>query len=470
MADELDDELEAQPDPRTRIAKPSQPNALPAATLRGLGAPAPSPETGSVDNLEERGLAAHTAPRPIATPSPLEARTTADQNEFSRLQSSGSGVSQIAKAHPVAGGILRGLGTAGSILGAVDPFARRILPNIPGTEEHHNQLLGRQAGRIGEDLGEQKTEAATEQATAAADKDRADADKARQDAANPKTKEEKWGEFAGFTDTDGTPLIREESSGQVVRASDKQPPKGFQPAKPAVDKQDATTKVTRVINGVPHEVLVNSRTGEDIKDEGQTRVPGESPESKRAANESAQVEREARQNIRKAEGQYRTTQQSTQQLAASIDAAKDGNGLLTSFVPTMEVLGINASNGVHRISPAEAQAANLPGGWSERFNAWFDKAATGKLSPQLQAEGKALAKILSDSAYQRYKSTYDDESGIVGGYGGRDFGKRVPLIPGDVAGGGGNAGGPPKGATMKVPGSDGRLHWSDGKTDLGVAE
>jgi hypothetical protein len=29
-------------------------------------------------------------------------------------------------------------------------------------------------------------------------------------------------------------------------------------------------------------------------------------------------------------------------------------------------------------------------------------------------------------------------------------------------------GGPPPGATMKVPGSDGKLHWSDGKKDLGV--
>jgi hypothetical protein len=29
--------------------------------------------------------------------------------------------------------------------------------------------------------------------------------------------------------------------------------------------------------------------------------------------------------------------------------------------------------------------------------------------------------------------------------------------------------GAPAGATMKVPGSDGKLHWSDGKTDLGVA-
>ena len=29
---------------------------------------------------------------------------------------------------------------------------------------------------------------------------------------------------------------------------------------------------------------------------------------------------------------------------------------------------------------------------------------------------------------------------------------------------------PPSGATVKVPGSDGKMHWSDGKTDLGLAE
>lgn len=33
-----------------------------------------------------------------------------------------------------------------------------------------------------------------------------------------------------------------------------------------------------------------------------------------------------------------------------------------------------------------------------------------------------------------------------------------------------SAGGPPAGATMKVPGSDGKLHWSDGKRDLGVVQ
>jgi hypothetical protein len=34
----------------------------------------------------------------------------------------------------------------------------------------------------------------------------------------------------------------------------------------------------------------------------------------------------------------------------------------------------------------------------------------------------------------------------------------------------GGQAGPPAGATMKVPGSDGKLHWSDGKSDLGVVQ
>jgi hypothetical protein len=44
-----------------------------------------------------------------------------------------------------------------------------------------------------------------------------------------------------------------------------------------------------------------------------------------------------------------------------------------------------------------------------------------------------------------------------------------PAFPSGMTGGG-NAGAMPAGATMKVPGSDGKLHWSDGKQDLGVAQ
>lgn len=222
----------------------------------------------------------------------------------------------------------------------------------------------------------------------------------------------------------GKPYTYLEAFGSVKQAG--------QDVKP--DKERKTDKTVRIVNGVPHEVMVDAATGEDVKDLGQTKLPGESPEQKRSATESAQVEREARQNIRKAEGVYHDTEKSVGQLKGAIDGASDGNGLLTSFVPTMEVLGINAANGVHRISPAEAQAAGMPGSFVERFNAFFDKAATGKLTPELKTEGKALADLLLKTSHQRYKSTYEDESQMVEGYGGKGFSTRVKALPEPVTG------------------------------------
>jgi hypothetical protein len=45
----------------------------------------------------------------------------------------------------------------------------------------------------------------------------------------------------------------------------------------------------------------------------------------------------------------------------------------------------------------------------------------------------------------------------------------IPKI-GKRAAGSGTAGQPPPGATMTVPGSDGKMHWSDGRRDLGVIQ
>ena len=78
----------------------------------------------------------------------------------------------------------------------------------------------------------------------------------------------------------------------------------------------------------------------------------------------------------------------------AIKAGADGNGLLTSMVPTMEVLGVNHAAGISRISPQEAAAAGAPGGWAERWNAWATKSSTGKLTPELAKEGNALMGML----------------------------------------------------------------------------
>jgi hypothetical protein len=99
--------------------------------------------------------------------------------------------------------------------------------------------------------------------------------------------QEDWGALPGVTDAQGRVLQQEKNSGQMRWAPDIS---GVQPVKQPNDDKSDTIKVTRVVNGVPHEVLVHGRTGEDIKDEGQTKVPGESPDAKRTASEIAQVE------------------------------------------------------------------------------------------------------------------------------------------------------------------------------------
>ena len=85
----------------------------------------------------------------------------------------------------------------------------------------------------------------------------------------------------------------------------------------------------------------------------------------------------------------------------AIQAGADGSGLMTSMVPTMEVLGINHAAGISRISPAEAIAAGMPGGFAERWNAWGTKAATGRLTPELAKEGRQLMDIIIRSKYSQ---------------------------------------------------------------------
>jgi hypothetical protein len=85
----------------------------------------------------------------------------------------------------------------------------------------------------------------------------------------------------------------------------------------------------------------------------------------------------------------------------ALQAGADGNGLAASMAPTMTALGINGFNNMHRISPAEAQSAQMPGGYAERFNAWADKAFTGKLNAQVAKEGQQLMDQLLSASYDR---------------------------------------------------------------------
>lgn len=92
----------------------------------------------------------------IAGPSldPLEQDRAQHEAELGRLRSTGSGISQIHNP------FLRGLARVGDIAGsALFPFQTKM---IPGTEFHHQQLMGNEEGAINEDQSEEQKIAQTQ--------------------------------------------------------------------------------------------------------------------------------------------------------------------------------------------------------------------------------------------------------------------------------------------------------------------
>jgi hypothetical protein len=206
-------------------ATPASPTSAPPPVLSGQPttpriastAPAASAEPaatpGSTEDLESHALARSTGTPPIATPSPIEARTTTDQTKLAHDTSTGSGIQQFQQRHPILGGIARVGAGVGSAL------FPNIAAAIPGTDIHHQVVLNQDRKAVGEDLGEQQktaqtgeTEARTEQAEAAAAKDRADAAVAGQGkATKPEPIFDKAGNIVGFNT--GTDLLSLNSPG-----------------------------------------------------------------------------------------------------------------------------------------------------------------------------------------------------------------------------------------------------------------
>ena len=196
--------------------------------LPAVGAPAPiQPAPGAGPRIAKPSVGDSGIP-PV-TLRGISPQRKADESELSRLQTTGSGISQFQKNHRV-------LGTGLRVLEGLSSAALPgVMMNLPGTTLHHDSLVNSARRAVEGDITNEGREAQANQATAAADKDRSEVALAGQ----PKPKEEKWSGFKGYTDTDGTPLQHEENSGQVVRASDKKPPTGFKVAALKQEKPDS---------------------------------------------------------------------------------------------------------------------------------------------------------------------------------------------------------------------------------------
>lgn len=113
--------------------------------------PAPPPMTlpASASSGAAPSIPAPNAPSVIAPKGTIQG----DENERGRLLSTGSGVHQIKNP------FLRGLAGVGNAIGTI--ATPGLMPLIPGTEEHHSLLLGKNAANIGNDLGIANKEATT---------------------------------------------------------------------------------------------------------------------------------------------------------------------------------------------------------------------------------------------------------------------------------------------------------------------
>lgn len=160
----------------------------------------------------------------------------------------------------------------------------------------------------------------------------------------------------------------------------------------------------------------------------------------------------------------------------TIMQSKSGSELASSMEPLMLALGVTSFAGIHRINETEVNAAG-PGAGSlyRKLNTILDKAGSGSVPEDTLREAEAIVDGLIDSKH----SAVVNGANMVAANGGLDP-KKVMVM--DRSGvittldkAGANVPKPaystaPAGATMKVPGSDGKLHWSDGQKDLGVAE
>jgi hypothetical protein len=175
-------------------------------------------------------------------------------------------------------------------------------------------------------------------------------------------------------------------------------------------------------------------------------------------------------------GQFLSQAQMTKNAIAD---SKNGNELASSLMPVMTAQGVSSFAGVKRIPPSEVAAAGPQlGSAYRRINAILDKVGTGSVPADTLNEVNGLVdqmiatrhnqalqssrQIAANTGLDLDKTSVMDPQGNV-----------VPLsragatpAPAPTP----TPGAMPPGATMRVPGSDGKMHWSDGKNDLGVVQ
>lgn len=165
---------------------PAQAEAVKQIVARANGESVPivglsQPETAPPYSRPLPTMAApNTAAPAISRPAQAQTQTGADQAELNRLKTTGSGISQIHNP------FLRGLARTGEIAGSVAGFSPE-LAMVPGTEIHHQALIGRAGRQLAADIGQEKETAGIAHTKAETEKQQAETENLKKpDAIEPK--------------------------------------------------------------------------------------------------------------------------------------------------------------------------------------------------------------------------------------------------------------------------------------------
>lgn len=208
-----------------------------------------------------------------------------------------------------------------------------------------------------------------------------------------------------------------------------------------VQKEPAEKNLEKITvvgpDGKPHLYGVNAK-GETVKDFG---VAPQAQKESRNDKTADVVERETRQNIRKAQQSYRDVEEKTSNMDNFITEAKGGNKAAVKIVPLEGALEITTSQGTKRINRTEIEQYASAGSLFDKIKGKIGGVLTGKDIPdEVLSDMASLSQVLKKNGWEKYNSEYDDEAGIANGYG-VDISKHLPRIQqhGAASGGGGAA-------------------------------
>ena len=345
--------------------------------------------------------------KPLPTPAaPAESpENLANIAEQHRLQATGSGISQIGGPNPGIGSkILRGLAHTGEAIGSMFGPTRMAEAFIPGTELHHQMLLNRagaavnqseqveneqqkrslEAAQAAELPGKQAlTEAQTKNLESeASERERAAPGKERLTEAQIKNLESEaeargeGKEAAHYTTTPDGKVLAITTDSKTGKHTVETIYEGQPGEKPTI--------TTLEINGKPHRVLVDEKSGRTIKDLGES---GEKPP---VTNINAQNNERDREAARFAKPHEASLTAANAQLEKIADARSMINGnaeaQATGIPKVLTALVSGQGSGV-RITQAElnmiGKARGVAGDIEGTLRKWAGK---GQLTPEQQRQ------------------------------------------------------------------------------------